>query len=98
MTARHFEWSPDAVLDLKRLHEFLRPKSPRTADKAIATIRASLEVLLTFPDAGRVAEDSGIDHRELIVPFSRSGYVVTYKVHDEAIEIIDIRHQREAGY
>lgn len=95
---RHFEWSPEALHDVERLHGFLREKSPRAADRAIATIRASIEILLDFPEAGRMAHDLQIDHRELLVPFSSGGHVVTYTLRGEAIEILDIRHQSEAGY
>jgi plasmid stabilization system protein ParE len=95
---RRLEWSPHAIYDLRRLHRFLQPKNPRAADRAIATIRAHLNTLKDFPDAGRLAEDGGIDHRELLIPFSNSGYVASYLFTDERVLIVDVRHQREAGY
>ncbi len=55
-------------------------------------------MLKEFPEAGRFAEDGEIDHRELVIPFSSGGYVASYKYDDKAVRIIDIRHQREAGY
>jgi plasmid stabilization system protein ParE len=88
-----FEWSPEALRDIARLHRFLRSKNPRAADRAVATIRASLGLLLDFPEAGRMAADLNIDHRELLVPFSDGGYVVAYTIRDDVIEVLDIRHR-----
>jgi plasmid stabilization system protein ParE len=96
--SRRLEWSPGALHDLQRLHRFLQPKNPRAADRAIATIRVHLETLKVFPDAGRLAEDSEIDHRELVIPFSTGGYVASYRFDDLLVHIIDVRHQREAGH
>jgi plasmid stabilization system protein ParE len=95
---RRLEWSPHAIYDLRRLHRFLQPKNARAADRAIATIRAHLNTLKDFPEAGRLAEDSGVDHRELVIPFSHGGYVASYTFTDELVQILDVRHQREAGY
>jgi plasmid stabilization system protein ParE len=94
----HLAWSPHALADLQRLHRFLAQRNPRAADRAIVTIRAAVETLRDSPDLGRIAEDSTVEHRELLVPFSTGGYVVAYTVDEEVVEIIDIRHQREAGY
>ena len=35
------------------------------------------------------------DHRELMVPFSSSGYVVRYRVDPDAVVIARIFHMRE---
>jgi plasmid stabilization system protein ParE len=91
-------WSPRALRDLQRLHRFLAAKNARAADRAIVTIRASVDVLREFTELGRWADDLNIDHRELLVPFSDSGYVVAYVKGEDVVEILDVRHQREAGY
>jgi plasmid stabilization system protein ParE len=87
-----------ALNDLRRIHGFLAPKTPRTADRAVRAIRAAVAKLETFPHAGRVASDGHPDHRELVVRFSRGGYVVLYGVDGNDLVVISIRHQREAGY
>ncbi|MEP7241638.1 MAG: type II toxin-antitoxin system RelE/ParE family toxin [Devosia sp.] len=94
------EWSPHALADLGRLHAFLARNSRRAADRAVVTIRSAIELLREFPEAGRHADDLSLDRRELVVPFGQSGYVVAYAIRsaDETIEVIDIRHQSEAGY
>jgi plasmid stabilization system protein ParE len=91
-------WSQRALADLARLHTFLAPKNPSAANRAIVTIRAAVEVLREFPELGRIVEERAeVGHRELLVPFSTGGYVATYTIVDDAVEIIDVRHQREAG-
>lgn len=92
------DWSPRALKDIRRLYGFLWDKSPRTANRAIETIRTAANQLRDFPETGRPAADSTVGHRELIVPFSKGGYVVAYLIRADAVEILDIRHQREAGY
>jgi plasmid stabilization system protein ParE len=94
------EWSQHALRDLQRLHDFLSRKNPRAADRAIATIRASIDLLREFPEAGRRADDLAADRRELVVPFGDSGYIVAYAIRqtDRVVEVLDARHQSEAGY
>jgi plasmid stabilization system protein ParE len=94
----HLEWSHEALGDLRRLHRFLSPRSLRSADRAVVTIREAINLLRDFPEAGRIAEDSLNDRRELLVPFGDSGYVVAYGIRGDVIEILAIHHQREAGY
>lgn len=93
------QWSRGGIADLSRLHGFLRGKSQRSADRAIVAIRSATSRLRDFPESGRLAEDTQVDHRELIVPFGTGGYVVTYtRRGEDVLEILDVRHQREAGY
>ena len=92
------EWSVHALADLRRLHRFLSPHSVRAADSAVATIRDAVNLLQDFPESGRMAEDSSTDHRELLVRFGDSGYVVAYGINGGLIEILGVHHMREAGY
>jgi plasmid stabilization system protein ParE len=64
----------------------------------VRVIRAAIAKLEFFPQAGRVAPDGHPDHRELIVKFSNGGYVALYGIDGGDLVVIDIRHQREAGY
>ena len=38
------------------------------------------------------------EHRELLIPFGASGYVLVYGVYDDTILVLSVRHQKEAGY
>lgn len=56
-------------------------------------------MLETTPAMGRPVDDQP-ELRELLIPFGDSGYVALYR-HEpaqDAVYILAIRHQKEAGY
>ena len=59
------KFAPAAVLDLKRLREFLRPKNPVAAKRASAAIVKSVQVLGLQPHIGRTVEELPEEFREL---------------------------------
>lgn len=91
-------WSPDALLGVQRAYRFLAEKNREAAQAAAGAIRKHAAILRTFPNAGRPAEDLDPEHRELLIPFGASGYVLVYEVHAEVILVLAVRHQKEAGY
>ncbi len=88
-------WIDEALADLDRLEAFLSEKSPRSAARAIVTIIDATEILKDFPGAGRMSDDLDPEQRDLLVPFSSSGYIVGYGVFDDEVEIFNVRHMRE---
>ena len=92
------EWSSRALNDLDRLDAFLHDKNERAADDAIAAILQAANDLRDFPLIGRVLSEDAPAYRQLPVPFSNSGYMILYRVLDDAVEIQAIKHMREAGY
>ena len=99
MSAR-LQWTQEAFADLDRLEAFLYGKSSNAAIEAIDTILTAIQDLRDFPLIGRSLhnEDEDDAYRELIVPFSNSGYLVLYFYDGQTVEIHRVRHQREAGY
>jgi plasmid stabilization system protein ParE len=91
-------WNARSLRDLDRLEAFLWDKNPRAAGQAIVAIVAATRTLAEFPQAGRTADDLDLEHRELLVAFGRSGYVIFYRVADDYVEVLAVRHQFEAGY
>jgi plasmid stabilization system protein ParE len=87
--------SPEAGADFERLHSFLIDKDPRAAPRASAALADAIDSLLAFPERGRVAPLPG--HRELVVPFGRSAYVVRYRYRadKQTVLIVRIWHGRE---
>ena len=62
-------------------------------------IAARLLALRTTPDIGRPFDgEEGL--RELVIGFGSSGYVALYRHDpaDDAVYVLALRHQREAGY
>lgn len=92
-----------AVRSLERVRDFLAEKSPEAAQRAGQAIAAKLLALETTPAMGRpfvMEPDPSDPWRELPIPFGDSGYIALYRldVAADAVIVLAIRHQREAGY
>lgn len=91
-------WTRTAQQAVARLHYFLSDEDAAVARRAIQSIRAGVNVLVRQPQLGRPIDDLDAAFREWLIDFGDSGYVGLYRVYDEAVTILTIRHQREAGY
>lgn len=94
----HLIWLESAVAGLQRAYNFLASKNPEAARGAIQAIRDKSQLLEKYPNAGRPAHDLEPEHRELLIPFGGSGYVILYRVEGETVYILAVRHQKEVGY
>jgi plasmid stabilization system protein ParE len=90
-------YSPRAFSDLDRLTDFLIDSDPITAGETVDLIAEAVAILKQHPLMGRPVED---DLRELVISRGRTGYVALYSFEAEhdAVLILAIRHQREAGF
>jgi len=86
-----------ALVDLERRTDFLRESKPADARTTTRLIAEAVEVLRNHPFIGRHGE-AGL--RELVISRGRSGYLALYEFDPamDAVVILSIRHQREAGY
>ena len=91
-------WAPQALLDVQRLHRFLAIKNLDAAQRAVQAMREGVRVLGLQPGIGRHIEDMPDEFREWLIDFGDSGYVARYRVDAEAIVILAVRHQKEAGF
>jgi plasmid stabilization system protein ParE len=91
-------WTDQAADDVERLEGFLLPKSQEAATRALLAIYEAVDQLEQSPEIGRPMDGMSPDYRELIAPFSNSGYVVQYTFDGRLVLILAIRHMREAGY
>lgn len=88
-----------AIPGLERCRRFLSGKKPEAARRAGQAIIRHFTMLETTPAMGRPVDDQP-ELRELLIPFGDSGYVALYR-HEpaqDAVYILAIRHQKEAGY
>ena len=88
-----------AVRGIARCRTFLAEKSPQAAQRAGAEISRQLRLLERNPAIGRpYAGDA--DLREVVIGFGAAGDVALYRHDpaDDAVYVVAIRHQREAGY
>lgn len=91
-------WTETAVQGLERAYTFLAEKNEEAAIAALKAIRQKVLLLEHYPQAGRPAEDLEPEHRELIIPFGPTGYVLLYRIDNSSVYILALRHQKEVGY
>ena len=91
-------WSPNALLDIRRLYLFLASKNIDAAKRAVAAIRQSVRALEQQPSLGRPIEDMDQEFRDWIIDFGHSGYVARYRVNRDVVVILAVRHQKEVGF
>lgn len=92
------KFAPAAIRDLQRLQNFLRPKSPDAARRASNAIRQGINVLFAHPHLGRIVDDLPEEFREWLIEFGGSGYVARYRIDEDGIVVLAIRHFREVGF
>lgn len=90
-------YSEQALSDLESLTDFLLESDPQAAAETVSLIEEAVTVLKRHPHIGRPIE---FGLRELIISRGKTGYVALYSVEadTDAILILALRHQREAGY
>lgn len=90
-------YSERAFADLERLTDFLIEVDASSALETVELIEEAVSLLVRHPLVGRPVEH---ELRELVISRGRSGYVALYSLEEaqDAILILAIRHQREAGY
>ena len=90
-------YSGRALADLERLTDFLIAVDPSAAEETVGLIEEAVELLIRHPLIGRPIEH-GL--RELVISRGRTGYIALYSFEEDqdAVLILAIRHQREAGY
>lgn len=90
-------YSAHALADLDRLFDFIAATNPAAAVNAGEVILDAVRILERHPYIGRPIRGA---LRELVISYGRTGYVALYRVtpRSDRVEILAIRHQREAGY
>ena len=83
----NIRWLLGALTDLDEIYTAIKADNPPAAEQVLAEIRAAVRRLPDMPNLGRVGRWART--RELVLPPS---YVVAYRLTDEAIEIIAVRH------
>ena len=90
-------WLPQAIDDLKRLREFLRPQNVEAAQRAVLAISKMAAVLAANPRFGMMARVAP-DFRDAVIPFGRRNYVLRCRIDGDDIVIVALRHVREVGF
>ena len=91
-------WSPQALLDVQRLHRFLAEKNAAAARRAVQATRQGVKVLAAQPGIGRPVDEMEPEFREWLIDFGDSGYVALYHYDGATAVLLAVRHPREAGF
>lgn len=81
-------WTVQAADDLESVHEYVRARSPRSADDLVDRILADIDILERFPYLGRAGRIEGT--RELVI--TRTPFVVAYRLIHDQVEILGVVH------
>ena len=77
-----------AFRDRELIFEYLAQRSPSGAANVMARIRTAIERLAQHPLSGRTTDFEGV----YVLFVGRYPYKVFYRLHEDAIEILHIRH------
>lgn len=90
-------YSSRALYDLERLLTLLTEQDANDARQAIELVVDAVLVLERHPNVGRPVRGP---IRELVISRGKTGHVALYRARAawDRIEVLAIRHQREAGY
>jgi plasmid stabilization system protein ParE len=77
-----------------RLREFIEPHNPEAARSAAQALKKAAGLIVRYPGIGKRLE--GRQDRELVVPFGQRGYIIRYRLDEDAVVILKIWHGLEA--
>lgn len=83
---------------MQRVSRFPAPKNLDAAKRAVKVNRLGVRVLEQQPGMGRPVQDMDDEFRDWIIDFGDTGYVTRYRVVQEVVIILAVRHQKEAGF
>jgi plasmid stabilization system protein ParE len=94
---REVIWLKSAIDDLTRLRSFLGKHNSNAATRAALEIRKNIEKLIAFPLIGKPVTELE-EYRDLKISFGASGYVMRYRIFQEKIYIVYIKHCLEKTF
>lgn len=88
--------SPEAVADLRRLHDFVAEKDLLAARRLSKSLRDGIKRLKQFPQMGRrVRQSADVWAPEEIRDWVTGTYIARYLLLDETIVILRVWHHKE---
>ena len=89
-------YSPEAVADLRRLHDFVAEKDLLAARRLSKSLRDGIKHLKQFPQMGRrVRQSADVWAPEEIRDWVTGTYIARYLLLDETIVILRVWHHKE---
>ena len=90
-------WLDSAVNDLVRLRAFIAKHNPTAAQKASQKLIAAAKTLEVHPEIGKPVKDLPL-YRDLGIKFGLKGYVIRYRIYEEILYVVHLRHYQELGF
>ena len=90
-------WLDSAVDDLVRLREFIAKHNPAAANKAAQKIIETTKTLAEYPEIGKPAKELP-PYRDLNIKFGQRGYILRYRIFENVLYIVCLRHYQEADF
>jgi len=84
----HIRWLPEAAQDLEDINLYLREHHPFLAHSTMNELYDGIRSLKQMPYKGRPGSVQAT--RDLI--FTRLPYIATYRIKEQTIEVLYIRH------
>ena len=81
-------WLRDALLDVKRITDYIKIRNPSGALKVRARMRAAVEHLEQFPHAGRTGHRPGT--REIAL--TEYPYIIRYRLKANQVQVLRVFH------
>ena len=81
-------WTPAAAADLQHFSDYLKEHHPRYRHPTMRKVYAAIQSLKEWPHRGRLGREEGT--RELLFP--PLPYIAVYRVKEQNIEVLRIRH------
>jgi plasmid stabilization system protein ParE len=78
--------------------DFLAIKHQDSAKRAVTAIRQGVKVLSLQPGMGRPVPELEPEFRDWIIDFGDSGHVARYRLDEQYVIILAVRHQKEVGF
>ncbi|MCK4870989.1 MAG: type II toxin-antitoxin system RelE/ParE family toxin [Gammaproteobacteria bacterium] len=94
---RKLIWLDSVVNDIVRLREFIEQHNPLAAKKAALAIKDAANKFIELPSIGKPVMDLP-DYRDLNIRFGAAGYVMRYRIYQNDVYVVHIRHYRELGF
>lgn len=83
-------WRPEAQAALYDLVGYISEHDPAAARRMLHRILESMDPARVYPNFGRIGRVAGT--REAI---AHPNYIVIYRVHPHAVEVLDVVHARQ---
>jgi len=86
-------YTPESIVDLKRLREFIEIKNPLAAQRVAISILKGINQLKSFPYLG--VEVQQAPNPEIVRDLIIGNYVVRYLIRSKKIDILRVWHHKE---